>query len=377
MGEVNGTPTGIVFFSGGSALQSLAGFLADRGYEASHVISVFDSGGSAGRLRDVCAGIAVGDIRKRLIAIGDRRAPATRPLVDLFATRLPSDEPGHAVRHRVEEAAQGGGELLGGLKNGASHEIAEAFARVLENVPDSFDFCDGSVGNLILSGRYLHEGEWGRALQWAHDRLATCGSVFPVSTARADLGARLANGRRVCGQAAITSRRDPIEAPIEELYLEKDGDGEPAGIEPHPSVLDELCRASAVVYAWGSFYTSILPSLLVEDVGPAIGGRDVPKVLLLNPTRDSETQGKTPADLVREIGRYTRSKNGNGNGNGKHHPPVTHVIALRLPNGESFYHTSDRAEIEALGAEVIEIESPGLPGEAELERITAELLALA
>lgn len=371
MSEVNGTPTGIVFLSGGSALQSLARFLAARGHEASHVISVFDTGGSAGRLRDVCTGIAIGDIRKRLTAIGDREAPTSRPLVDLFASRLPSDEPVQSVRRRVEEAAQGEGELLDGLYNGSSHEIAEAFARVLEAVPDTFDWVDGSIGNLILSGRYLHEGGWAAALRWAHRRLAACGTVFPVSTSGADLAARLANGRRVVGQAAITSQSQPIEAPIEEIFLQKtDEQDEPIRVDPHPAALDELHAARAIVYSWGSFYTSVLPSLLVEDVGETIRERDVPKVLLVNPVRDSETQGKKPADLVREIKRYA-----GGNGHGR--TPITHTVALRLPNGESFYRASDRAEIEAQGVEVIEIESRGLPGEAELQQVAGELLALA
>jgi hypothetical protein len=92
-------------------------------------------------------------------------------------------------------------------------------------------------------------------------------------------------------------------------------------------------------------------------------------VLLLNPTPDSETQGKRPADLVREIIRYA--------GIGAGCTPITHVIALRLPNGDSFYHSSDRAEIEALGPQVVEIDSPGLPGPHEIERVAGELLALA
>ena len=374
MCEGNGTPTGIVFLSGGSALQGLARFLAAQGYEASHIISVFDTGGSAGRLRDVCTGIAIGDIRKRLTAIGDRNAPTSRSLVDLFASRLPSDEPVHTVKRRVEAAAQGEGDLLDGLHNGASMEISQAFARLLETVPDHFDWCDGSIGNLILSGRYLHHGDWASTLGWAHRRLAACGQVFPVSTSGANLGARLANGRRVVGQARITSSSEPIDAPIEDLSLHPttDDDGE-AHVEPDALALEQLRQARAVVYSWGSFYTSVLPSLLVDGVPEAIANRDVPKVLLLNPVRDSETQGKTPADLVREIGRYGGSQT---NGNGASHTPVTHVIALRLPNGESFYRDGDREQIEALGAEVIEIESAGLPGAAELQRVAGELLAL-
>ena len=371
MGEVNGKPTGIAFLSGGSALQGLAGYFASSGYQASHVISVFDSGGSSGRLRDVCTGIAVGDIRKRLTAIGDRSKPAARPIINLFSSRLPSDEPTHKVRRHVEAAARGEGQLLGGLHNGACVEVAESLGKLLTTLPDGFDWCDGSVGNLILYGRYLREGDWQSALQWAHRRLAACGFVFPVSTASADLAALLANGRRIVGQAQITSETDPIESPIEDLYLQPK---EANAVAADENAVAALRQARAIVYSWGSFYTSVLPSLLVDGIATAICEQNCPKVLLLNPVRDSETQGKSPADLVREIRTYAERS---GSGANPAHPAVTHVVALRLPNGNSFYQPVDRNEFEALGIEVIEIESPKLPTEPQLAQVATKLRELA
>ena len=358
-------PTGIAFVSGGSALQGLAGLLAGRGQHATHVISVFDSGGSAGRLRDVCDGIAIGDIRKRLTALGDRSSEHRRPLVELFASRLPADRQPPAVRRSVEAAAQGEGALLSGLRNGASGEVAEAFARLLEALPSGFDWCDGSVGNLILSGRYRQEGSWAAVMRWAHDRLGTCGEVVPVSTAGARLGAKLANGRHVVGQFEITNESRPIEEPIEDLYLL--AEGEESTVEPNPEALAALREARAIVYAWGSFYTSVLPSLLVGGVRDALRGAPVPKVLLLNPVRDAETRRSSPADLVREVRRYAGGSNGDA---------VTHVVALRLPNGNGFYAPEDRAELDSLGVEVLEIDSPGIPGAAELATVADRIDAI-
>ena len=263
---------------------------------------------------------------------------------------------------------------MGGLHNGASHEIAAAFARVLETVPHSFDFCDGSVGNLILSGRYLHEGEWARTLNWAHARLATCGYVFPISTARADLGARLANGRCVLGQAAITSRSTPIEAPIEELYLERDNGngGESSRVQPDPSV-HELRRAP-----W-----STPGGLLHQHPALAAGrrrGRGDPRtrhaegVAALNPVRDSEMQGKTPGRSGPRDRPLRLSQERQRPGNGKQVLRTGHSRDRSLSaERRELLSSVPTAEIEALGAEVIEIESPGLPGEGALERVTAEL----
>jgi CofD-related protein of GAK system len=366
MEEGQSNTTGIVFLSGGSALQGLAGHLAARGDHATHVISVFDSGGSAGRLREVCDGIAIGDIRKRLTAIGNRERADHRPIVDLFSSRLPRDRPVGDVRRTVEAAAEGEGELMSGLHNGAAVEVSEAFARLLEKLPEEFDWCDGSVGNLILSGRYRHLGDWSSTLRWAHARLGTRGSVVPVSTAGAQLGARLRNGREVVGQARITSESEPIEEPIDELRLIAD-DGE-EGIEANEQALAALRQARAIVYAWGSFYTSVLPSLLVDDVAAAVRSTPVPKVLLLNPVRDSETRGRTSAELVRELRRYSGGSNGDA---------VTHVVALRTPDGVGLYRRGDRAELQALGVEVLEMDSPAVPGPPQIAAVADALHALA
>jgi hypothetical protein len=61
-------------------------------------------------------------------------------------------------------------------------------------------------------------------------------------------------------------------------------------LEPNPLVLDALSNANIVVYGCGSLFTSLLPSLVLTGVGPAISNRKhVKKVLLLNGWYDCET----------------------------------------------------------------------------------------
>lgn len=369
-----GRHTGLVFLSGGSALHGLAAMLARAGYHATHIVSVFDSGGSAGRLRDVCRGIAIGDIRKRLIAIGD--ATASQPLIDLFSARLPALEPAPAVRGMLEALAEARSDLLDGVAPHSAAEIAQAVSVLLAAVPQTFDWRDTSIGNLILTGGYLQHNDWEPALAWAHGLVSACGDVVPVSTEQAHLGAQLANGRYVLGQSLLTNEMMPIEAPIESLWLHPDDQSpaETVSISPHSPALQALEQANAIVYSWGSFYTSVLCSLLVGGVGEILRASTAPKVLLLNPFSDAETRGKQPADLVRELFRYAGAKNGHSA-----EAPVTHVLALRppAPSQSALYNEHSRADLEALGVEVVEVECAGIPQEADLQRVMERLLALA
>ena len=69
--------------------------------------------------------------------------------------------------------------------------------------------------------------------------------------------------------------------------------------EPNPLVLDAVSNANCVVYACGSLFTSVVPSLVLKGVGDAVSkknSKDVPKVLLLNGWHDKETCWAEPAE---------------------------------------------------------------------------------
>src|SRR5262249_26339377 len=66
-----------------------------------------------------------------------------------------------------------------------------------------------------------------------------------------------------------------------------------------PPVCEAIRLADGVVFGFGSFYTSILPHLLVDGIVPALAAREMPRVFLCNPTADRETEALTAADLVR------------------------------------------------------------------------------
>jgi 2-phospho-L-lactate transferase/gluconeogenesis factor (CofD/UPF0052 family) len=59
---------------------------------------------------------------------------------------------------------------------------------------------------------------------------------------------------------------------------------------PNPKVIDKINGAQCVIYSIGSLYTSIIPCLVLKDVGEAIANPSIPfKILILNGSIDRET----------------------------------------------------------------------------------------
>src|SRR5258708_40239919 len=94
--------SGLVFISGGSALNKLARLFASSALQATHVIAVFDNGGSTARLRKYC-GIAIGDIRNRMVAISSKQDLAAEKIAELFSIRLPNNNTPPLMSRTVEQ----------------------------------------------------------------------------------------------------------------------------------------------------------------------------------------------------------------------------------------------------------------------------------
>ncbi|HEV3310948.1 MAG TPA: 2-phospho-L-lactate transferase CofD family protein [Chloroflexota bacterium] len=125
--------------------------------------------------------------------------------------------------------------------------------------------------------------------------------VLPATAENAQLCARLTNGDIVLGA-------DKLElstvAPIETVYLTSDG-STPAstGAWPIGHDLEEaLATADLVVFGPGSFYTSVVPALLVAGLKERLAAGAAPTVFVCNiMTEPGRTDGWTVADFVREF----------------------------------------------------------------------------
>ncbi|HPQ68157.1 MAG TPA: 2-phospho-L-lactate transferase CofD family protein [bacterium] len=364
-----GKPTGLVFISGGSALNSLASTLAEKGLFSTHIISAFDNGGSSRFLREAFNCIAIGDIRNRLCAIGGHGSQHSKNILTLFRKRLSENKPQVVLKNTVESLASGNSELPSDVPAEILHEITLSLDALLTNIPKQFDWRNGSIGNFILIGRYLLERNWENVLNWAHKIIGACGEVVPITTNGAHLGAVLKNGRKVLGQSTLTDQKRPIESPIDkiQLYRSDKNYAQYARAVPFPHALESINSASVIIYSWGSFYTSILPAFLVDDVSEAVVNRSIPKVLLLNPFRDAELIGMTPFDVYSTLERYILPEQATDTVQSA----VTHVIALKPEKHhiDSFYNSSSLDKMRKQGVEISTINCEGLPQRQQIEEV--------
>ena len=123
---------------------------------------------------------------------------------------------------------------------------------------------------------------------------------------------------------------------------------------PNTEVLNSLEKASCVVYSIGSLYTSIIPCLVLRDVGAAIASPSIKyKILILNGSLDRETRSVkdgdfTATDFVQAI---ADACNGSKGKKGEMRDYVTHIIHL---HGEGTPRV-DKEEMARWGIECVRI----------------------
>jgi CofD-related protein of GAK system len=289
----------ILFFSGGSALRGLCGELARYTHNTVHLITPFDSGGSSATLRRAFGMPAVGDLRNRLMALADRSLLGHPEIYDLFAYRFPKDQPVQALRERLTRMAEGADALVALVPEPLAGVICGHLRYFLEQMPDDFDLRGASVGNLILTGGYLHGGRRLEPVIKLFSKLVKArGVVRPTLDADLHLAAELADGRWIVGQHAITGKETPpLDAAVRRLCLVRGLDDPrppaPACCAIEQTVLDLIASAELICYPIGSFYTSLIANLLPEGVAEAIRRNPCPKVFVPNTSGDPEQFGMT------------------------------------------------------------------------------------
>ena len=215
----------VVVLGGGTGSHTALSGLRRRGVDLTAVVSVMDSGGSSGRLRDEYGFLPPGDARQCLVALaGDDETAAM--LRALFTYRF-----------RSWQGDDGGDD-----------------ARSLDG---------HNLGNLFISALADITGSVESAYSWAGRLLGAHGRVIPVTTSNVNLCARLVDGHVLRGEAAIDVRTEHRESEIDYVYLDH-----PA--YPTASAIEALRTADLVVIGPGDLYTSIVPNLLVDGIAEAI-----------------------------------------------------------------------------------------------------------
>ena len=212
------------------------------------VVTVADNGGSSGRLRGEFGVLPPGDLRMALAALcGD-------------------DEWGRTWADVVQHRFAGQGEMNGHV-----------------------------VGNLLIVGMWELMGDHVRALDWVGRLLGAHGRVLPMATTPMDITARV-RGADPSDPVAVTVVRGQVEVATTEGQIES-----VALVPEHPEACGEaveaILAAEWVVLGPGSWFSSVIPHLMVPGLRQALADTQGRLVVVLNlEAQPGETAGFGPED---------------------------------------------------------------------------------
>jgi uncharacterized cofD-like protein len=235
-------------FGGGTGLPGvLAGLKVNPWLRLHAIVTMFDSGGSSGQLRDELGVLPPGDVLRCALALARNEREARQILL----ARLPTLE----------------NERLGGHTG----------------------------GNLLLSMMEQYSGDFLAAVDGLRTLLGCHGRVWPVSVEQASVCAQYGDGSQTRGEVEVDAGQT-LGRPVQRIWLEPE-----VGI--HPAVDGAIRTFDAAIIGPGSFYTSLMPILLVRGVREALQAMAGPVVLVTNLlTEGRGMQGFTAAEAVTRIG---------------------------------------------------------------------------
>ena len=367
----------VVFFTGGTALRRLSRTIIKHTHNTVHLVTPFDSGGSSAALRAVFDMPAIGDARNRLLALADASI-VPQVVLDVCNGRLPVEGEREALLQQLYALASSKDPAWAGVPRVFGEVLRLHLRYFLENMPDSFDPREASVGNLILAGGYLHHrGQLGPVLSLMSRLLRVRGTVLPIVSDSLHLAAELEDGRVVVGQHRITGRGGvPLSAPVRRLFLTAQrpddvlGAEEPVPCIPRvtPLAATYLRAADCICYPMGRFYTSVMANLLPEGVGQAVAEAVCSKVYIPNSGLDPEQGKLSVADRVRALLENLRRDAGE--------LPAPRLLQTVLLDSVHGVYTGG-IDAEGIRAQGVTIRDCPLVEEREPRRHDAELTARA
>ena len=303
-------------FGGGTGLPSLLGGLKNNPWlDVNAIVTMFDSGGSSGQLRDELGVLPPGDILKCALALSRNAREARRVLL----ARLPTLEHARlgglktnpwvhadAVVTMFDSGGSSGvlRDELGVLPPGDVLKCALALARnarearrvLLARLPTlEHARLGGHTGwNLLLSMMQRYSGDFLDAIDGLRALLGCHGRVWPVSVQQASVCAEYGDGSITRGEVEVDAAQSSGRF-VRKIWLEPT-------VEIHPSVAKAITEFDAAIIGPGSFYTSLMPIFLVRGVADALAQMNGPVILVANLLTEGRGMlGFTAADAVARI----------------------------------------------------------------------------
>jgi uncharacterized cofD-like protein len=238
----------IVVIGGGTGSYTVLRGLKKYDVDLTAVISMMDSGGSTGKLRDEFGFLPPGDVRRALIALSSE----TSTLRKLFEYRF--------------EKGQG----LSGH----------------------------NFGNLLLTALRDITGSDAKAIEEASKILNIKGRVLPVTTVNCHLAAILENKQIILGETNIDIPKHNANLKIKKLFTVPKA-------KAYNEAVQSIIEADKIIIGPGDIYTSVLSNIIVEGIKEAIMKSKAKKIYVCNiMTKHGESSGFKASDFISEIEKY-------------------------------------------------------------------------
>lgn len=305
---MSGRDRPVVALGGGHGLAASLAALRRVTTELTAVVTVADNGGSSGRLREEFGVLPPGDLRMALAALcGDDRWGQT--WADVLQHRFDSD--------------------------GTMHGHA--------------------VGNLLIVALWELLGDHVTGLDWVGGLLGARGRVLPMATTPMDITAEVRGADPADPEVISTVRGQVAVATTPGHVLDVRLD--PADPPACPEAVDAIEAADWIVLGPGSWYSSVIPHLLVPGLRTAIVESAGGVLVTLNlEAQPGETDGFTPEDHLAVLRR---------------HIPDLRIDAVLADSSAVPDPEGLRAAAAELGARLVlaDVAAPGRPGHHDPEKL--------
>ena len=245
----------VVAFGGGHGLHASLTALRRVTDNLTAVVTVADDGGSSGRLRSEFGCLPPGDLRMALAALcGD-------------------DQVGRRWASVLQARFAGDGPLAG-----------------------------HAIGNLLIAGLWQQLADPVAGLDMVGELLRTRGRVLPMSSVPLEIEADVLGldplvPDEICtltGQATVAKTRATVQA------VRLIPEDPPA----HPEAVAAVHAADAIVLGPGSWFTSVIPHLLVPKLRDAIYSTSARRILVMNIAAADETDGFTASRHIELLAEH-------------------------------------------------------------------------
>ncbi|WP_442760091.1 gluconeogenesis factor YvcK family protein [Enterococcus italicus] len=240
----------VVVVGGGTGLPVILKGLRNQGVDITAVVTVADDGGSSGEIRKSITMAPPGDLRNVLVSLSDM----PKLYEDIFQYRFKQE--------------------------------------------DSF-LANHALGNLIIAAISEMRGSTYDAVQLLAKMMHVDGHIYPSSEKPLILHAVFQDGTTAVGESNIAKERKTIDYVF---VTNQENEEEPTAAR---KVVTAILEADMIVMGPGSLFTSILPNLMIHEIGQAIQASEAEKVYICNiMTQKGETEHFTDADHVRVMHRH-------------------------------------------------------------------------